>query len=296
LFLFDAGDRAMKVFQFNGGRIGVTVGVQSYDLTEALHLDTQSWPPVQMVQFIANIDHNMPGILTHALTKKIDVKTVRLDVPISWPNKLLAFPVNYLAHGVEMKSINRADLNGFFLKANSSLSGPNDAIVLPDLPGREIHHECELGIVIGKGGRHILREDAYKHVFGYACLIDMVVRGKEERVARKAYDTFCPVGPWIITADELGDPTQLQGRLWVNDELRQDANTRDLIVDIPGMIELASHIMMLEPGDIIAAGTPAGVGPIRPGDKVRIEFERVGSMTMDVVQGKGGKASIFSQP
>ena len=272
----------MKVFQFNGGRIGVTVGAKSYDLTEALHVDTQAWPPVQMVQFIANIDHNMPGILTHALTKKIDVTTVHLDVPISWPNKLLAFPVNYLAHGVEMKSINRADLNGFFLKANSSLSGPNDAIVLPDLPGREIHHECELGIVIGKGGRHILREDAYKHVFGYACLIDMVVRGKEERVMRKSYDTFCPFGPWITTSDEVPDPGNLQTRLWVNDELRQDANTKDLIVDIPGMIEQCSKVATLYPGDIIAAGTPAGVGPVQRGDRVRIEIEHVGEMTLIV--------------
>ncbi len=97
-----------------------------------------------------------------------------------------------------------------------------------------------------------------------------------------------------VPADELGDPNSLQGRLWVNDELRQDANTRDLVVDIPGMIEIASHIMTLEPGDIIAAGTPAGVGPIKHGDKVKIEFERIGSMTMDVVQGSGGKASIFN--
>ena len=138
------------------------------------------------------------------------------------------------------------------------------------------------------------RADWAEVVFGYSCLMDIVVRGKEERVARKAYDTFCPVGPWIVTADELGDPTALRGRLWVNDELRQDANTRDLVLDIPGMIEVASHIMTLEPGDIIACGTPAGVGPIQGGDVVRIEFERIGSMTMKVVQGTGGQASIFS--
>jgi 2-keto-4-pentenoate hydratase/2-oxohepta-3-ene-1,7-dioic acid hydratase in catechol pathway len=270
----------MKVFQFNGGRIGVSVAGQSYDLTDALKIDVDSWPPVQMVQFIAKVDQNMPAMLTHPLTTKIDMASVRLDVPISWPNKLLAFPVNYLAHGVEMKSVNRADLNGFFLKANSSLSGPNDAIVLPELPGREIHHECELGIVIGKGGRNISRENAYDHIFGYACLIDMVVRGKEERVMRKSYDTFCPFGPWITTADEVPNPANLQTRLWVNDELRQDANTKDLIVDIPGMIELSSKVATLYPGDIIAAGTPAGVGPVQPGDRVRIQIEHVGEMTL----------------
>ena len=88
--------------------------------------------------------------------------------------------------------------------------------------------------MIGKGGRDIAREDWEDHVFGYACLLDMVVRGREERVFRKAYDTFCPVGPWITTADEVDDPTQLEMKLWVGDELRQDANTRDLVLDIPG--------------------------------------------------------------
>jgi 2-keto-4-pentenoate hydratase/2-oxohepta-3-ene-1,7-dioic acid hydratase in catechol pathway len=154
--------------------------------------------------------------------------------------------------------------------------------MLPDLPGREIHHECELGIVIGKQGKNISRAAAWDHIFGYACLVDMVVRGSEERVMRKSYDTFCPFGPWITTADEVPDATQLQARLWINDELRQNANTRDLIVDIPGMIELASKVATLYPGDIIATGTPEGVGPVQRGDRLRIAIEHVGEMTLDV--------------
>jgi 2-keto-4-pentenoate hydratase/2-oxohepta-3-ene-1,7-dioic acid hydratase in catechol pathway len=272
----------MKLFRFNGGRIGVTIGDNSFDITDALGIDTAAWPPVQMVQLIADFDRRMDGITGHPKTRPLDMAGARLDVPIEWPNKLIAYPVNYVKHGLEMNSKNRADLNGFFLKANSSLSGPNDAIVLPDLPGREIHHECELGIVIGKGGRNISREDAYKHVFGYACLIDMVIRGNEERVMRKSYDTFCPFGPWIVTADEVPDPANLQAKLWVNGELRQNANTRDLIVDIPGMIELASRVATLYPGDIIATGTPEGVGPVQRGDRVRIAIEHVGEMTLDV--------------
>lgn len=272
----------MKLFRFNGGRIGVTAGNASYDITDALGIDHQSWPPVQIVQLIAKFSERMHGVLDHPACTQIDLDNVRLDVPIAWPNKLLAYPVNYLKHGEEMKSKNRADLNGFFLKANSSLSGPNDAIMLPDLPGREIHHECELGIVIGKGGRNISREAAWDHIFGYACLVDMVVRGNEERVMRKSYDTFCPFGPWITTADEVPDPTQLQARLWINGELRQNANTRDLIVDIPGMIELASKVATLYPGDIIATGTPEGVGPVKRGDSLRIAIEHVGEMTLDV--------------
>lgn len=277
----------MKLFQFNGGRIGVSIKDKagqetSYDLTEALGVDPGAWPPVQMVQLIAKFDERMKGIFDNPAVKTIDRDTVRLDVPIEWPNKLLAYPVNYLKHGDEMQSKNRANLNGFFLKANSSLSGPNDPIVLPDLPGREIHHECELGIVIGQGGRNISREAAWDHIFGYACLVDMVVRGNEERVMRKSYDTFCPFGPWITTADDVPDPSQLQAKLWINDELRQDANTRDLIVDIPSMIELASRVATLYPGDIIATGTPEGVGPVRRGDKLRIEIEHVGAMTLDI--------------
>ncbi|MBX6317673.1 fumarylacetoacetate hydrolase family protein [Pigmentiphaga sp.] len=272
----------MKLFRFDGGRIGIERDGSAFDITDALGIDINAWPPVQTVQLIADFDHRIPSIEKHAKTRPIDLAQVRLEVPIAWPNKLLAYPVNYVKHGLEMKSKNRADLNGFFLKANSSLSGPNDPIVLPDLPGREIHHECELGIVIGKGGKNISRADAYDHVFGYACLIDMVVRGNEERVMRKSYDTFCPFGPWIVTADEVPDPANLQARLWVNDELRQNANTRDLIVDIPEMIEIASRVATLYPGDIIATGTPEGVGPVQRGDRVRIAIDHVGEMTLDV--------------
>lgn len=272
----------MKLFRFDGARIGVTLDGRSLDITDALGVDTAAWPPVQMVQLIADFDRRMKGIERHPKTREIDLTNVRLEVPIEWPNKLLAYPVNYVKHGEEMNSSNRADRNGFFLKANSSLSGPNDAIVLPDLPGREIHHECELGIVIGKTGKNISRADAFGHVFGYACLIDMVVRGNEERVMRKSYDTFCPFGPWITTADEVPDPASLQAKLWVNGVLKQDANTRDLIVDIPEMIVIASRVATLYPGDIIATGTPEGVGPVLRGDRVRIAIEHVGEMTLDV--------------
>ncbi len=115
-----------------------------------------------------------------------------------------------------------------------------------------------------------------------SCLVDVVVRRSEERVMRKSYDTFCPFGPWITTADEVPDPGNIQARLWVNGELRQDANTRDLILDIPGMIELSSRVATLYPGDIIATGTPEGVGPIRSGDQVRIAIEQLGEMTLPV--------------
>jgi 2-keto-4-pentenoate hydratase/2-oxohepta-3-ene-1,7-dioic acid hydratase in catechol pathway len=284
----------MRLARFNEGRIGIVVDEDVIDVTDLVAHDLQAWPQVAMNRLIANYVSYQP-ILEKAMDRsRIALSKVKLITPIPASTKVIAYPINYHDHAAEMGREVKANNLGFFLKPPSSLSGASDPIVLPDLPDRRIDHECELAIIIGKRGRDIPRENWQEYVFGYSCLMDIVVRGKEERVARKAYDTFCPVGPWIMTADELGDPTQLQGRLWVNGELRQDANTRDLIVDIPGMIEIASHIMTLEPGDIIAAGTPAGVGPIRGGDQVKIEFERIGSMTISVVQSSGGKASIFA--
>lgn len=271
----------MRVVRYNGGRIGLVFDDDLIDVTELTTDPAHEWPPVGVLRLI----RDFTTISARAALKRaeaVPLSSVRLDAPIEWPNKLLAFPVNYAAHGAEMKSANRADLNGFFLKANSSISGPNQPIVLPDLPGREIHHECELAVIIGTGGRNIARADALKHVFGYSCLVDVVVRGKEERVMRKSYDTFCPIGPWIVTADEIENPQALDMRLLVNGELRQKANTRDMILDIAGMIELSSRVATLFPGDVIATGTPEGVGPITHGDTLHIAITGVGEMTLAV--------------
>ena len=283
----------MKITRFNEGLVGIVVGERIVDVSDLLGHDVQAWPAVAMNRLIADFPRFRPALQAASLRDGVPLSSVTLRTPVPAASKVIAYPINYHAHGVEMGRDTRANHLGFFLKPPSSLCGAGDDIVLPALQSRRIDHACELAIVIGKRCRDVQRADWAEVVFGYSCLMDIVVRGKEERVARKAYDTFCPVGPWIVTADELGDPTALQGRLWVNDELRQDANTRDLVLDIPGMIEVASHIMTLEPGDIIACGTPAGVGPIKGGDVVRIEFERIGSMTMKVVQGEGGRASIF---
>jgi len=278
----------MRLVRYGNGRIGVLCNEIVYDATIAVGVDPKAWPPVGMVQLIENFNALRPKLESVVASPGIPLAQVQLEVPLLWPNKLIAYPANYLAHAIEFNSPNRADRNGFFLKANSSLSGPQDPIILPDLPEREIHHECELAIIIGKVARHIGTSEALDYVFGYTCLIDVTVRGKEERVMRKSYDTFCPIGPALVTADEVGDPGALDLKLWVNDELRQHANTRDLIVDVPNMISLASSVSTLYPGDVIASGTPAGVGPIKHGDIVTIEIERVGRMSVPVEQGQGG--------
>jgi len=278
----------MRLVRFNEGRIGVLQGETVHDVSAAVGLDLAAWPPVGMIQLIRNFAALRPKLEQAVRSPGLRLADVKLLAPIVWPHNLFAYPVNYIAHQTEMASTHRADLNGYFLKATSSISGPSDPIVLPDLPSREIHHECEVALIIGKGGRHIPVAKAMDHLFGYSCLIDVTVRGKEERVMRKSYDTFTPIGPALVTADEVGDPSNLDMKLWVNDDLRQHASTRDLIVDIPNMIALASSVSTLEPGDVIATGTPEGVGPIHDGDTVTIEIERVGRMTVSVRQGQGG--------
>lgn len=287
----------MKIARFNEGRIGIIQNDSIVDISSVVDLDIESWPPVTSNQLIAAFDKYRPQIESYLIeAQAIPLSEVRLLTPVPWPNKVVAYPVNYHAHGKEMQADYRASNQGFFLKPSSSVSGPSDAIVLPDLPGREIHHECELAIIIGRKARSIAREDWQSYIFGYACLLDMVVRGKEERVIRKAYDTFCPVGPWLTTADEVPDPSALEMKLWVNDELRQQANTRDLVLDIPGMITTAAAVMTLYPGDIIATGTPQGVGPVKDGDQILIHIEQVGEMRLDVIAGNNGQTEVFDKP
>lgn len=285
----------MRLASFDDNRIGVIVGETIVDIT-GIAGSGEPWPPIAMNRLIAEFDRLRPLVEQAAASLGKPLSAVTLKTPVPWPSKIIAYPANYHEHAEEMGREYRANTQGFFLKPPSSLSGPADPIVLPVNEGRRIDHECELAIIIGKGGRDIAREDWAGHVFGYSCLIDAVIRGKEERVARKAFDSFCPVGPWIVTADEIGDPGALQGTLWVNGEVRQDANTRDLVLDVPGMIEMASSVMTLYPGDIIAAGTPAGVGPLRDGDTVRIRFEKIGEMTLNVIQGDTGRYSLFTKP
>jgi 2-keto-4-pentenoate hydratase/2-oxohepta-3-ene-1,7-dioic acid hydratase in catechol pathway len=291
----------MKLASYDGGRVGAIVGDTIVDLTDLTRADAAAWPPAAMLRLIAGYDGLAARIGERAAGGGgRSLAEVRLETPVPWPNKVIAFPANYHAHIAEMGEGNvisafTAKGQGFFLKANSSLSGPANPIRVPVIAGRETHHECELAIVIGRGGRGISAADAPAHIFGYACLVDVVVRGKEERVMRKSFDSFCPVGPWITTADEVLDFRDIALRLTVNGELRQEANTRDLIVGLPEMIEMASSVMTLMPGDIIATGTPAGVGPIVPGDVLEIEIAGVGRMRLDVEADGAGAHPLWDK-
>lgn len=287
----------MKIVRYNGGHVGISDTCKVVDVSHLCGAGPDEWPPVGINRLIRDFDALRPQLEQLLASEPgVPLESVRLETPVPWPNKLVAYPVNYHDHAREMASRGLANIQGYFLKANSSLVGPADRIELPALSGREIHHECEIALIIGKQGRQIPFERALDHVFGYACLMDMTVRGKEERVFRKSYDTFTPVGPWITTADEVPDPKDIGMKLWVNGQLRQQSNTRDLIVDIANMVAIASSASTLYPGDIIATGTPAGVDKVLAGDEVTIEVEHVGRMSLPVVQGTHGANVVFDKP
>jgi 2-keto-4-pentenoate hydratase/2-oxohepta-3-ene-1,7-dioic acid hydratase in catechol pathway len=178
------------------------------------------------------------------------------------------------------------DVPIIFTKVPETVIGGGEEILYPTGISAALDYEAELGVVIGKGGRHIPRSAAADCVWGYTIINDVTARDWQARHKQwflgKSFDTFCPMGPWLVTADEV-DASNLSIRCWVNDELRQDANTGDLIFDIPTLIETISSGITLYAGDVIATGTPKGVGVgfdppryLRPGDCVRIEIDGLG--------------------
>ena len=208
----------------------------------------------------------------------------RFGPPVVAPGKIVGAPVNYRDHQAEMKVEHTITGLGFFLKSPTSVVGQDGTVPIP-FPDRRTDQEAELGVVIGRTASQVSHHQALDYVFGYTCLVDVTVRGSEERSTRKSFAGFTPIGPWITPADDVPDPNQLRLRGWVNDELRQDANTADMVYGVAELIEFISSVTPLEPGDIIATGTPAGVGPIQPGDQIRVEIERLGTLTIDVVAG-----------
>jgi 2-keto-4-pentenoate hydratase/2-oxohepta-3-ene-1,7-dioic acid hydratase in catechol pathway len=170
---------------------------------------------------------------------------------------------------------------GLFLKATSSLVGAGTAIQIHH-PQRRTDHEIELAVVIGTTCRNASRANALCHVAGYTIGLDITIRGPEERSLRKSLDTYAILGPWLVTADEFGNPAERELVLTVNGLVRQRANTRDLIMDVPALIEFASHYYTLHAGDVLFTGTPEGVGPIQPGDTLEACIEEIGCMQVGV--------------
>lgn len=223
----------------------------------------------------------------------VPLRDVRLRVPVGDPSKIIAAPVNYRDHQTEMSSDSHVGALGFFLKAPSSLLDPGGTIQLPYYD-RRFDQEGELALVIGRTARRVSEQDALSYVFGYTGLLDITMRGGEDRSTRKSFDTFTPMGPVLVTADEFGDPGDVRLRCWVAGELRQKATTKDLIWDVARLVSYASSVATLYPGDVISTGTPAGVGPITAGDTVRLELSGLGLDLEARVAADGAVASPTS--
>ena len=227
----------------------------------------------------------------------VALTAVTLEAPLPQPRRnLWCVGRNYHAHAKELRETvfkdNAADPQAWpivFTKVPETVVGPGADVHLPGAAiSAQIDYEAELTVIIGRGGKNIARADAMKHVYGYTIVNDVTARDVQMRHAQwdlgKSFDSFCPMGPWIVTADEL-DARDTRVRCWVNDELRQDARTSDLIFDIPSLIETCSRGITLLPGDIIATGTAAGVGMgmkpprwLQHGDVVRIEIDGIGTL------------------
>lgn len=219
---------------------------------------------------------------------------VRLRAPALNPSKIVAAASNYADHVAEMHGVQERTLGrveswmmnfDIFLKAPSAISGPADDIVPPPAvlaAGHEIHHESELVVVIGTGGKDIPEPSALDHVAGYTIGLDMTVRSEGDRSRRKSYDTFSPLGPYLVTADEVGDPAGLEILLSVNGAERQHVHTSTMVTKVPAIVAYASSVMTLLPGDLIFTGAPPGVGPIHPGDELITSITHIGEMHLHV--------------
>jgi 2-keto-4-pentenoate hydratase/2-oxohepta-3-ene-1,7-dioic acid hydratase in catechol pathway len=221
------------------------------------------------------------------LGEELPLSKVTLLAPLQRPPRIFGIGLNYREHAAESKMAVQS-VPTVFLKLSSSITGPDsDVLLWPE--ATQPDYEAELAVVIGKPGHRISKENWREHVFGYTIVNDVSARGVQLATSQwtlgKSFPTFTPMGPWIVTADEIEDPHKLDIRLTLNDEVMQSANTRDLIFGIPELIAYISSIVPLEAGDVISTGTPPGVGlgrnPQRwllPGETMTIEVEGIGTL------------------
>jgi 2,4-didehydro-3-deoxy-L-rhamnonate hydrolase len=222
----------------------------------------------------------------------VPVAGLSLLSPVANPGKIVAAPVNYVKHSEEvaanpnlhhqtaahLRPIREA---GIFLKATSSLVGASHGVVIRH-PDRRTDHEVELAVIIGERADRVAAKDAMRYIAGYCIGLDITVRGTEDRSFRKSIDTYTVLGPWLVTADEIDNPSVLDLSITVNGELRQKSNTRNLILGVAELIEFATAFYTLQPGDILLTGTPEGVAPIIAGDTMHATIERIGEMDVNV--------------
>lgn len=221
----------------------------------------------------------------------VPLSSAKLLAPLPRPPKIVCIGLNYRAHALESKA-EIPKVPTVFAKYATAVIGPGENIILPR-KSNKLDYEAEVAFVIGKGGRHISQDRWQEHIFGYMNFNDVSARDFQKATSQwtigKTFDSFAPMGPCLVTADEVPDPHALEISLTVNGEVRQQSNTRELIFNIPALIEYLSSVFTLEPGDVVSTGTPAGVGfsynpPrwLKPGDQAVVRVEGLGELSNPV--------------
>ena len=274
----------MKLLYFNDWRLGVLKGDNVVDVTAVV----QDIPHVGPGDLINGLIERFPQYKGHleaaaASGQGVPVASVKIRPPLPKPTNIDAMAVNYMEDGTRKEP---APINAFH-KSPSAIIGPGDTMVLPDVPATIFEGEAELAVVIGKKATGVRAADATNYIFGYTNFIDGSARGLAPAgntfFQMKSRDTFCPIGPYLVTADEIPDVNRLQIRLWNNGTLMQNFNTSDMAHKIPRCIEWLTSIHTLLPGDIIATGTNhRGLNAFQDGDKIELEIDGLGRLAFNV--------------
>ncbi|MAZ60538.1 MAG: fumarylacetoacetate hydrolase [Chloroflexi bacterium] len=274
----------MKLVFFDDFKLGVIKDSQVVDVRDAVSGITHSSPQDLINKIIADFDKYRGDIQTAADSGSgVSVDQVRLRSPMPKPSNIVCMAVNYMEDGTRSEP---APINAFH-KSPNSVIGNGDTMVLPDAPATIFEGEAEMALIIGKHASKVKPENAYEHIFGYMGFIDGSARGLPPAgntfYQMKSRDTFAPMGPWLVTADEIDDPLNLSVKLWVNEELKQNYNTSDMAHKIPRIIEWVSSIHDLEPGDVVATGTNhRGLSAFQDGDRVNLEVQGLGNLNFGV--------------
>ena len=274
----------MKLLHFDDFRLGVLQGELVYDVTDIV-LDIPHIVPHDLINgLIEQFDEYREALDSAATAMQgIPLSQVQVRPPVLRPATIDCMAVNYMEDGTRDAP---APINAFH-KSPSAIIGPGETMVLPDVPATIFEGEAELAIIISKPASNVSAADAMDYIFGYTNFIDGSARGLPPPgnvfFQMKSRDTFAPIGPYIVTADEIEDPQKLDVKLWVNGEIKQDFNTDDMAHKIPRCIEWATSIHTLLPGDILATGTNhRGLSAFQDGDTVELETEGMGRLTFDI--------------
>ncbi len=271
----------MKILFFDDFKLGVLKGDTVVDVSSVVKGIPQLGPHDLINGLIARFDEfRKPLEAAVAAGSGVPVSSVRIRPPLPRPTNIDCMAVNYMEDGTKKEP---SPINAFH-KSPGAIIGNGDTMVLPDVPAGAFEGEAEIAVIIGKKATNVKPEDAMKHVFGYINFIDGSARGLPPPgnvfFQMKSRDTFAPIGPYLVTADEIPDPHKLQIRLWRNGQLTQNYNTSDMAHNIPKCIAWVSSIHTLNPGDILAMGTNhRGLSSFQDGDKIELEVDGLGHLT-----------------